>query len=119
MDKKTGYLLLAAGVAVLIGGAALVGMTLYGGLPAPRLFNAEAAVTMALSQGGTMSVPLPPHINTAANLAVFFTAVFLLAVIGAKIGRLGVHLIQKPQSLKEEPPKRPADTGSGERGDKS
>ena len=105
MDKKTGYLLLVAGVAVLLGSAALLLMTLYGGAQAPQLFKTEFAITLALSQGGTMNVPLPPHINTAANLSVFFITVFLLSVVGAKIGGLGVQLIKKPEPPKEAPPK--------------
>jgi hypothetical protein len=102
MDKKIGYLLLTAAVAVLIGSAALLWMTLYGRLEAPQPFNTEASVTLALSQGGTVNVPLPPHINKAANLSVFFIGVFLLAGIGAKIGRLGVQLIHKPQPPKAD-----------------
>jgi len=97
MDKKIGYSLLAAGVALLIGSAALLGMTLYGRLQAPQPFNSEASVTLVLPQGGTLNVPLPPHINMIANLSVFFFAIVLLAGIGAKICRLGVCLIQKPQ----------------------
>ncbi|MCX5784972.1 MAG: hypothetical protein NTX59_04740 [Elusimicrobia bacterium] len=104
MDKKTGYFLLSAGVAILIGSAVLLVMTLYGRLQAPQLFKAEASVTLALAQG-EVSVPLPPHINQVANFSVFFMAVFILAGIGAKIGRLGVQLIQKPQPPKEGSPK--------------
>ena len=97
MDKKIGYFLLTTGTLILIGSAALLAMTLYGRLEAPQLFKAEASITMVLSQGGTVNVPLPPHINKAANLSVFFIGIVLLAGIGAKTGRLGVQLIQKPQ----------------------
>ena len=105
MDKKIGYLLLTTGVAILIGSAALLGLTLYGKLSAPQPFTADAAITMALSQGNTVNVPLPPHINKAANLLVFFIGMFLMAGIGVKIGRLGLQLIQKPQPLKIDVPK--------------
>ena len=105
MDRKIGFALLSLGTAVLIGSAALLLLTLYGRLQAPQPFNEQASVTMALSQGGTMNVPLPPHINKAANLSVFFFGMALLSGIGAKIGRLGAQLIQRPQPPKENPPK--------------
>ena len=105
MDKKTGFLLLAAGAAILIGSAALLLLTLYGRQPLPQPFSDQASVTMALPQGGTMNVPLPPHINKAANLSVFFFGMAILAGIGSKLGRLGAQLIQRPQPPKESPQK--------------
>lgn len=101
MDKKIGYLLLLGGVAILVFSAALTVLTLYGGMQPPQLFRTDSALTVNTSIGGGMNVPLPPHINIAANLGVFFAAIFLLAVIGSRIGRLGVRLIHGPKPDKE------------------
>lgn len=96
--------MLLTGVAMLIGCAALLIMTLYGRIEAPQPFKSETSITLALAQGA-VSVPLPPHINQAANLSVFLMAVLILAGIGVKIGRLGVQLIQKPQPPQASSPK--------------
>ena len=105
MNIKLGYLFLTVGIAFLIASAVLLIMTLYGRLSVPQPFTAEASITMTLSQGGTVNVPLPPHINKAANLSVFFIAMFFLAGIGAKIGLLGAQLVQKAQPPKTDSPK--------------
>ena len=101
MDKKTGYLLLVLGVAFIVGGAALMMMSFYGGLRFPQPFDMANDINIT-ANNAAMSIPMPPQINKAANLSVFFMMIFVLAAAGAKLGRLGIMLIQKPQPVKEE-----------------
>ena len=105
MDKKTGYFLLALGVAFVLGGAALMLASFYGGLPFPQPFDMTGDISFTLSNNSVMSVPMPPQVNKAANISVFFVMVFFLAGAGVKLGGLGIKLIQKDRPVKDETPK--------------
>ena len=105
MDKKTGYLLLALSVGFILGAAALMLASFYGGLPFPQPFDMTGDINFTLSNNTTMSIPMPPQINKAANLSVFFAMIFVLIGAGAKLGGLGVKLIQGNLPAKEGPPK--------------
>lgn len=100
MDKKTGYLLLLLGCALILGSAAVLVMTFYGGLPLPDLFKFDGSITLTF-QGNPVSLPVPPHLNRAANLSAFLMFVLLLGGAGARLGRLGVSLIKAPEALKK------------------
>ena len=97
MDKKTGYLLLLLGVALILGSAGALVMTFYGGLPLPDLFKFDGNITLTL-QGTPVTLPVPPHVNRAANLSAFLMFALLLAGAGARLGRLGVSLIKAPEA---------------------
>ena len=97
MDKRTGYLLLALGAAFIIGAAGLLLASFYGGVGMPQPFDMTGDITITLSSNATMSIPMPPQINKAANLSVFFLLVFVLVGVGARLGGLGVKLINKEQ----------------------
>ena len=94
MDKKTGYLLLLLGCALILCSAGVLVMTFYGGLPLPDLFKLDGNITLTL-QGNPVSLPVPPHLNRAANVSAFLMFVLLLAGAGARLGRLGVSLIKE------------------------
>jgi hypothetical protein len=68
-------------------------MTFYGGLPLPDLFKLDGNITVTL-QGNPVTLPIPPHLNRAANVSAFLMFVLLLAGAGARLGRLGVSLIE-------------------------
>lgn len=101
MDRKIGYTLLWTGVAMLVFSAAPVILILLGKMQAPQVFSSETLITITTSLGGGMNVPLPPQATTAANLCAFFAAIFLLSVIGAKLGRLGIELLRGLRAEKE------------------
>jgi len=105
MDKKTGYFLLALSVACILGGAALMLASFYGGLPFPQPFDMTGDINITLPNNAVMSVPMPPQINKAANFSVFFAMIFILILAGARLGGLGVKLIQKDPPAKEGTPK--------------
>lgn len=93
MDKKIGYLLLLLGTALILGSVAALVMTFYGGLPLPDLLKFEGNLTLTL-QGNPVTLPVPPHLNRAANLSAFLMFVLLLAGAGSRLGRLGISLIK-------------------------
>ncbi len=96
MDKKIGYLLLACGVCVLLASAAMMWRVAYGTMQPPQAFDSDSMITVTLATGMAVNVPLPPHINRFANLSLAFMLMFFLAVVGGKLGALGVNLINKP-----------------------
>lgn len=102
MEKGSGYLLLFSGAAVIIGAAALALASFYGGLPFPQPFDMAGDITVTLSNGGVMNIPMPPQINKAANLSVFFLLLFFLAAAGARLGGMGIRLLGKSPAPKEE-----------------
>jgi hypothetical protein len=93
MDKKTGYLLLLLGCALILGSAGVLVLTFYGSLPLPDLFKLNGNITMTL-QGNPVTLPVPPQLNRAANLSAFLMFVLLLGGAGARLGRLGISLIK-------------------------
>ena len=97
MDKKTGYLLLLLGAALILGAAGVLVMTFYGGLPLPDLFNFTGTISLTI-QGNPVQLPVPPHLNRAANLSAFVMFILLLSGAGAKLGRLGISLIKGPDA---------------------
>jgi len=101
MDKKTGYLLLALGVALILGAAGLLLASFYGGLALPHPFAMSGDLTISGPNNTAMTLPVPPQINQAANMTVFFMVVFLLVIAGARLGGLGVKLINREQPRPE------------------
>lgn len=102
MGKSTGYLLIYSGAAVIVGAAALALASFYGGLPFPQPFDLLGDITVTLSNGGTMNIPMPPQINKAANMSVFFLLLFFLVAAGSRLGALGIRLLGKGPAPKEE-----------------
>jgi hypothetical protein len=105
MDKKTGYLLILLGVCILLGSVWAMAGALYGRLPLPQPMHGEPTITISLSNGGTAALPLPPQLNQAGNMGFFFMALFFIAGVGMKLGRLGVALVKKDAPEKKEEPK--------------
>ena len=106
MDKKIGYLLLLCGVGILIGSSLLLWKIFYGEVQPPQAFVADSTISLTMPSGMVMNVPLPPHVNRLANLFLSFMLSFFLATVGAKIGGLGVGLINKQGA--EEKPRSPS-----------
>jgi len=96
MNKKTGYLLLLCGLGVLLASALMLWKIFYGTMQPPQAFSSESVITVAMPNGAAVNVPLPPHVNRFANLSLGFMLMFFLAVVGGKIGGLGVKLINGP-----------------------
>lgn len=96
MDRKLGYLLLLCGVGVLAASSVMMWKVFYGTMQPPRAFSADTAITVTLPTGAAVNVPLPPHVNRFANLSLAFMLMFFLAVVGGKIGGLGVSLLNRP-----------------------
>lgn len=95
MDRKTGYLLLLCGVGALIASSVMLWKVFYGTMQPPQAFTADSAITVTLPTGALVNVPLPPQINRFANLSLAFMLMFFLAVVGGKIGGLGVSLLNR------------------------
>ena len=96
MDKKIGYLLLLCGLGLLLASSVMMWKVFYGTMQPPQAFSADTAIAVTLPTGASVNVPLPPHVNRFANLSLAFMLMFFLAVVGGKIGGLGVKLINKP-----------------------
>jgi len=45
---------------------------------------------------------MPPQINKAANVSVFFLLLFFLAAAGTRLGSLGLRVLGKGPAPKEE-----------------
>ena len=99
MDKKIGYLLLLCGLGLLVASSVMLWKVFYGAMQPPQAFSADTAISVTLPTGASVNVPLPPHVNRFANLSLAFMLMFFLAVVGGKIGNLGVKLINKPPPL--------------------
>lgn len=95
MDRKLGYFLLLCGVGVLAASSVMMWKVFYGTMQPPRAFSADTAITVTLPTGAAVNVPLPPHVNRFANLSLAFMLMFFLAVVGGKIGGLGVSLLNR------------------------
>jgi len=54
MEKSSGYVLVFAGAAVILGGVGLALASFYGGLPFPQPFDMIGDITVTLSNGATM-----------------------------------------------------------------
>ncbi len=105
MEKGTGYLLVYGGAAVIVGGAALALASFYGGVAFPQPFDLAGDITVTLSNGATMNIPMPPQINKAANLSVFFLLLFFLLGAGTRLAGLGLKMLGKGPASKDEKPK--------------
>lgn len=102
MEKGTGYLFLYSGAAVIVGGAALALASFYGGLAFPQPFDLAGDITVTLSNGATMNIPMPPQINKAANLSIFFLLLFFLLGAGSRLASLGLKMLGKGPAPKDE-----------------
>jgi len=105
MGKKLGYALLVCGICLLTASGAMMWKVSYGTMEGPQAFAGDAPITMTMPNGASVSFPVPPQVNKFGNLALGFLLMFFLAVVGGKIGSLGVKLINGPAVHKEPAPK--------------
>jgi len=104
-EKKTGYLLLACGLALLAAAPVLLWGMFYGFLPPPQAFLSESLVTVNMPTGMAFNVPMPPHVNRLGNLGLGALLAFIVAFAGGKIGGLGVQLLTRPPGTSPVPPR--------------
>ena len=107
MEKRLGYFLLLCGLGLLVASPVMLWKVFYGAMQPPQAFSADTVLTVTLATGAAVNVPLPPQVNRFANLSLALMLMFFLAVVGGKIGSLGVQLIQKPLA-REKPVDKPA-----------
>jgi hypothetical protein len=103
--KVAGYLLLACGLGLLAASSVMLWKTFYGGMEPPQAFGVENNITLTMASGMSVNLPMPPQVNRFANLSLAFMLMFFLAVVGGKVGNLGVKLINGPAA--PPPPKQP------------
>jgi hypothetical protein len=106
MDKRIGYVLLFCGFSLLAAAPVMLWQMFYGAMQPPQAFVSESLLTLNMASGMAVTVPLPPHLNQAANFGLGALLMFFIAGVGGKIGSLGVRLINKPAAA-AKPPSQP------------
>lgn len=119
-DKTLGYILLAAGIVLIIATLVWVFVTLSGKVKVSQVFNIEApsipipapslsldesalppqlAGTIKQSQPQQQSIKLFSNevFSTLLNMGVFYLLAMFVASTGAKIASIGVQLIKNPK----------------------
>jgi hypothetical protein len=104
MNKKMGYLLLLAGLGLMVASAVMLWRMVYGTMLPPQALGSENNITFAMASGMTVNIPMPPQVNRLGNLSLGVMLMFFLALVGGKVGALGVNLINGPSVT---PPPKP------------
>lgn len=104
MNKKIGYLLLLAGLGLMVASAVMLWRMFYGTMLPPQAMGSESNITFSMASGMTVNIPMPPQVNRFGNLSLGVMLMFFLALVGGKVGALGVKLINGPSVM---PPPKP------------
>ncbi|HNW43117.1 MAG TPA: hypothetical protein PKI19_01340 [Elusimicrobiales bacterium] len=106
MERKTGYALLWSGVGIILY-SVLTGWRVFSGsVPPPALIDLKS-ITLPLPSMMNLALPLDPQFSKAANLALHFMFLLLVAAAGNKIGGLGVKLINRQNTDAKKTENRP------------
>lgn len=97
-DKVIGYVLLVAGLCLIIYSAHLAYSTFTGAKSPPEIFELKdvpSVVPTDQTQMPEVNVFPPSFLNQMGNLSVYSLLIMLLMMAGGKIADLGIKMIKK------------------------
>ncbi|GEM_PF-1282267 len=116
VDKTIGYLLLAAGILMIVTPIFLISNVLTGKSKPPQVFNVEAPTFdlplsgqqlevpkdvkipagLAMTQSGSVKTKIIPDevFNSSLNIGVYYLLMVFIASSGSKIAGIGVKMIK-------------------------